>query len=282
MKKILIFNVLLFIMSVSRGQAPFPNSSEIKQFIASKTCVIFESEPFSPFNMNIKQAMNEYWKITPFEFIGEADFEERRTDPEWSFVFVTETTFDKDKSNASYYFLNLLQGKDVKKLGEMPEICAVPLAFAGGDDVEYGYKLGAILLFIQNHARMISEEPSLTGRRYLTYYNKNVPQVTDKTILVVQEDLSPAINSIEKIRAIYKNRIEIVTGDEIIKAVQDKTPNTVILHKVGPAGNSNAGYTFKMLIGTDDSNMYYYNQHRIDRNNPDGLLPSDLKRLARF
>jgi hypothetical protein len=34
-----------------------------------------------------------------------------------------------------------------------------------------------------------------------------------------------------------------------------------------------------MLIGTDDSDMYYYNQHKIDNNNPDGLLPADLKRL---
>jgi hypothetical protein len=44
----------------------------------------------------------------------------------------------------------------------------------------------------------------------------------------------------------------------------------------------NSGYCFKMLIGTDDSNMYYYNEHLIDRRNPDGFLPADLRRLARF
>jgi hypothetical protein len=37
-----------------------------------------------------------------------------------------------------------------------------------------------------------------------------------------------------------------------------------------------------MLIGADDANMYYYNQHTIDEKTPDGLLESDLKRLARF
>jgi len=36
-----------------------------------------------------------------------------------------------------------------------------------------------------------------------------------------------------------------------------------------------------MLFGTDDSGMYYYDQHRIDKNNPNGLLPSDLKRFVR-
>ena len=38
----------------------------------------------------------------------------------------------------------------------------------------------------------------------------------------------------------------------------------------------------KMLIGTDDAIMYYYNSHTIDNTNPDGFLPADLKRLARF
>ena len=71
----------------------------------------------------------------------------------------------------------------------MPEICAVPLSFAGEDDLEYSYKLGAILSFMQKHAQMISEDPSLTGRKYLKYYNKYIPEVTDKTILVKQEDL---------------------------------------------------------------------------------------------
>jgi hypothetical protein len=104
----------------------------------------------------------------------------------------------------------------------------------------------------------------------------------NKTILVKEEDLSPAIASIDKIRAIYKHRIEVVTEEEIIKAIQDKTPNTLILHKVGPVGERNSGICFKMLIGADDSDMYYYNQHVIDKLNPDGLLPADLKRLARF
>jgi hypothetical protein len=163
----------------------------------------------------------------------------------------------------------------------MPEICAVPLSFAGEDDMDYGYKLGAILSFIQKHAQLISEDPTLTGRRYLRYYNKNVPEVNKKTILVRQEDLSPAINTIDRVQAIYKYGFEIVPEERIVQAIGEKTPNTLILHKVGPVGDQKSGL-FKMLIGTDDSDMYYYNQHAIDKANPNGLLPADLKRLARF
>jgi hypothetical protein len=282
MKKILATLSLLFSPVLLFSQAPFPSSIEIKQFVASKTCVVLEDNSFSSYNTYIRQAMNNYWKITPFEFIKVTDFNVRRLDPSYSFIVLTETNFEKDKSNSVFNFINLLQGKDVEKIGQMPEICAIPLSFAGEDDMEYGYKLGAILSFIQKHAQLISEDPSLTGRKYLKYYNKNIPEIVNKIILVKKEDLSPEIGTIEKIKAIYKNRIEIVTEETIVRAIQEKTPNTLILHKVGPVGDRNSGYCFKMLIGTDDSDMYYYNQHMIGKSNPDGLLPADLKRLARF
>jgi hypothetical protein len=275
---VIIFFASSFLLS---AQAPFPAGEEIKQFIASKTCVVLE-DGNPVYNTYISKAIKEYWKITPFEFIKASDFNLKRSDPSFSFIILTETSFENDKSNSVFNFINLLQGKDVPELGQMPEICAVPLSIAGEDDMEYGYKLGAILAFMQKHAGMISEDPSLTGRRYLKYYNKNIPEIVNKIILVKKEDLSPEIGTIEKIKAIYKNRIEIVTEETIVRAIQEKTPNTLILHKVGPVGDRNSGYCFKMLIGTDDSDMYYYNQHMIGKSNPDGLLPADLKRLARF
>jgi len=274
--------ILFFAASVLLpGQAPFPTGNEIKQFIASRTCVVLE-DANPVYNTYITRAVEEYWKITPFEFIKTSDFDTRRSDPSYSFIILTETNFENDKSNSVFNFLNLLQGKDVDELGQMPEICAIPLSFAGEDDMEYGYKLGVILAFMQKHADMINENPSLTGRRYLRYYNKNIPEVMGRSILVKQEDLAPAIGTIEKIRAVYRHRIEIVPEEVILKAIQNKTPNTLILHKVGPVGERYSGYCFKMLIGTDDHNMYYYNQHTIDKTNPNGLLPADLKRLDRF
>jgi hypothetical protein len=272
----------MFFYSVfASAQAPFPSKDEIKQFTLSKTCIVLDNNQLSPYNGFIMKAVKAFWKITPYEFIDENEFNIRRVNPAYSFIVLTQTNFLRDKSNSVYNFLNLLQGKDVKTLGEMPEICTIPLSFADENDLEYGYKLGAILSFVQKHAQMISENPSLKSRQYLKYYNINIPEVHNKTILVRQEDLVPEISTIDKIKAIYNNKIEIVTEDDIVKAIEDKTPNTLILHKVGPFVDRNSGYCFKMLIGTDDSDMYYYHHHLIDRSSPDGLLPADLKRLAK-
>jgi hypothetical protein len=281
MKSVYIVILTLFFTVLSAGQAPFPSKEEIKQFTLSKTCVVLDNNQLSPYNGFIKKAVKAFWKITPYEFIDENEFNVRRVNPGYSFIVLTQTNFMRDKSNSVYNFINLLQGKNVKTLGEMPEISTIPLSFADENDLEYGYKLGAILSFMQKHAQMISENPSLKSRQYLKYYNINIPEVHSKTILVRQEDLVPEISTIDKIKTIYNFKIEIVTEDDIVKAIENKTPNMLILHKVGPFGDKNSGYCFKMLIGTDDSNMYYYHHHLIDKSSPDGLLPADLKRLAK-
>lgn len=280
MKKILFTGVLILSTLILTGQAPFPSKEEIKQFSASKTCVVLEDDPFSVYNQYIKKAVASFWKITPYEIIEIKEFNVRRLDPKYSFIVLTQTNFERDKANGLFNFLNLLQGKKVGSLGDMPEICAIPLSFAGEEDIDYGYKLGAILSFIQKHAEMILADPSLTGRKYLKYYNKYIPDVAGKTILVKQEDLAPEISDEDAISALYKGTVQIVTEDEIVKAIIEKTPGTVVLHKVGPVGEDQKGYCFKMLIGTDDANMYYYNQHIISKSNPNGLLAADLKRLA--
>ena len=281
MKKTVLSGILLCTALFLSGQSPFPGKDEIKQFAASKTCVVLEDDPFSVYNQYMKEAVRSFWKMTPVEFIEIKDFNTRRLDPKYSFIVLTQTNFEKDKANGLFNFVNLLQGKRVGKLGEMPEICAIPLSFAGEEDIDYGYKLGAILSFMQKHAEMILADPSLTGRKYLKYYNKFIPDIAGKTILVKQEDLAPEISTIDDINKIYNGKVQIVKEEDIIKAIETKAPATLILHKVGPVGeDQSTGYCFKMLIGTDDANMYYYNQHVINKSNPNGFLAADLKRLA--
>ena len=281
MRTLLSSFMFLFPVLILTGQAPFPDKDEIKQFEASKTCIVLEDDPFSSYNIYIKEAVKACWKITPYEFITVKDFNVRRLNPAYSFIVITQTNFDLDRSHGLYNFLNLLQGKNVDKLSEMPELCALPLSFAGVSDLVYSYKLGAIVSFMQKHAQKISEDPSLSLRKYLKYYNKNIPGIKNKTILVEQDDLTPEISTIKKIKKYYSGNIEIVTDDEIIKAIENKNPDTVILHKVGPMGDRDSGYCFIMLIGTDDSELYYYDLHMVDKANPNGLLPDDLKRLER-
>lgn len=281
-KPLLLFVLILFISMASAQQRPYPTAADADKFVKSVTCVVLEDNQFSFYNSEIKDAVNKYWTVTPVRYISETEFNVMRTDPAYSFIVLTITNFSNDKSGSAYDFLNLLLGADVNELDQLPEFCAIPLSFAGAPEEEYSYKLGLIIRFMEYHAQLVTNNPTTTALRYLKYYNKNVPDIRNKTIMVRESDLSPEINSLERISAYYPYKVRIVDEEEIIKAVDEQAKDVLIVHKVGPDGVKQTGTCMKMLIGTDDAVMYYYDSHLVDSRNASGLLISDLKRLARF
>jgi hypothetical protein len=281
-KAFLIALLVLFALAAAAQQRPYPTVDDAEKFRTSETCVVLEDNQLSFYNAEIKDAVNKCWKVTPFKYIKETEFNVTRTDPSFSFIVLTITNFSNDKSGSAYDFLNLLLGADVENLDELPEFCAIPLSFAGAPEEEYSYKLGLIIRFMQYHADLVIQNPATSALRYLKYYNKNVPEITGKTILVRAEDLAPEISTEEKIRAYYPNKVRIVEEEEIITAIEEKQKDVLIVHKVGPDGVKQTGTCMKMLIGTDDAIMYYYDSHLVDSKNANGLLISDLRRLARF
>ncbi|MDX9728739.1 MAG: hypothetical protein RBT50_05700 [Bacteroidales bacterium] len=263
-------------------QRPWPTADDAARFLKSVTCVVKEADPFSFYNAEIRDAVDKYWKVTPVKYITVEEFNVMRNDPSYSFLVLTITNFSNDKSGSTYDFLNLLQGADVDELDQHPEFCAIPLCFSGAPEEEYSYKLGLIIRFMEYHAELVMKNPSTTALRYLKYYNKNVPEIRNKTILVREDDLAPEVNTLERIAVHYPYKVRIVDEEEIIRAIEEKEKDVLIVHKVGPDGVKQTGTCMKTLIGTDDAVMYYYDSHMVDSKNASGLLISDLKRLARF
>ena len=278
----LFFPFLLLCFGISFSQAPFPTPEEAGRIPQITTMVVLENDMFSSYNIYVKDAMEKHWKLTPFEFISTAEFENLRKDPDYGFLVLTGTSFEQDKGHVYYNFLNFLLGKDVREIEEMPELCSFPLSYSEADEEEYVYKLELVIRFMQQHAEMILKDPSVTALQFLTYYNKNTSELVDKTLLLEADDLAEDINTEEEIRELIDHTFRIVARDEIEAAIAEKRPHTVILHKVGPENTSNTGRTYKVLIGCDDARVYYFNYHTINRRNSDGFLKSDFRRIGRY
>ncbi|HCC71922.1 MAG TPA: hypothetical protein DEQ09_12340 [Bacteroidales bacterium] len=282
MNRLIIFLTLITSASILYSQSPFPEPEEVERFYNTKTLVVLEDDMFSEYNVFIKNAVNEYWEITGHDFISEKEFDQKRKNPAYSFIVLTATRFDRDKSGAFLNFINLLLGKDVGRIEEMPEFCAVPLSIQGADDTEYSYKLGMVLRFMQAHVEHIREDPTLKGKKYLKYYNKFIPEALNKTILISENDLVPELRTSEAVDKYYPHNLKIVSDDEVDEAIRNRYENTLVLHKVGPVRAEKGGLCFKMLLGTDDARMYFYGEHRITERKSNGLLVNDLKRIGRF
>lgn len=279
MKKAYLLLLCCFLSLSAFSQAPFPTERDMELFKKSKTLVVLEPVLFSDFNIYIKDAVKENWKITPFEFIEFKEFEEKRVDSSYSFLLLTQTSFERDKSNVHYNFLNLLLGADVKVINEMPELCSFPLSYSEVEEPRYPARLAIILSFLQDHVNMIAGNLESSGLKNLSYYNKYSNQVKDKILLVTSADLAGEVNTLKKIQATYPHEVRLVSEDEVVAAIESKAPNTVIVHKVGPEGTNKSGWCYKAIFGTDDAKLYFYDNHTVSDKRPDGLLERDFKRL---
>lgn len=279
-KSILFFLFFSFLQMVG-AQDYVPTRADVEQFFKTKTLVVLEDNPLMEYNILIQEVMKREWTITPFEIISYKEFEEKRKDPAYSFLVLVQTRFERDKTNAKYKFLDVLLGGNYFRINEMPALVQVPLAYEEVEEHSYIYKLGTLVRFIQNHIRLIYEKPEIISANVFKYYNNNIADIRNKVLYVTEDDLAPEVNSERKIKAIYPYKVRITTPEEIEKAIQEKNPDVVFLHKVGPEGTRMKARCYKVIIGADDARFYYFDYHNIDDKHPDGFLASDFKKLSK-
>lgn len=257
-----------------------PTKDDLARFPKTKTLVVLEDNPLSEYNLILKEVMPLEWTMTPYDFISWKEFETKRTDPALSFIVMTQVRYDKDKSNAKYNYMSLLLGGNGVTINNMPDLCPIPLSYYGAGDDDYSYKLGIFLRFMQKHVKLLTENPGIASENILKYYNKNMKSMKGKTLYVVAKEMAKDVNTAPKIKKVYSGPIKIVSKEEIKQAIADKK-DIVFLHKVGPESTKFRARCFKILIGADDANFYYFDYHIVDDDKPDGFLASDFKRLPK-
>lgn len=280
-QKIALSVFMLFHALAGYSQSVVPSRQDIAAFFTTKTLVVLEDNPLMEYNSIIKKVMEQEWKITEYDFISGKEFDKKRLDPQYSFIYMSRVTFENDKTDAEYRFLQLSLGGDYFRLNEMPDIASVPLAFYDVEEDRYAYKLAIILRFMQNHARLIREHPEIVSQNVFKHYNENIQEIKDKTFYVLKEELGPDVNTEAKIKKVYPYKFKLVTAEDIEQAIKDRVPDVVFLHKVGPEGTKIDARCYNVIIGAADANFYYFDYHKISDKNPDGFLASDFKNLVK-
>jgi hypothetical protein len=284
MKKLLVVMVMAsFGMNMFAQKEYIPTKEELEKFKSTKTLIVLEDNPLSDFNSVAKETMPLEWKLTKFDFISWKDFEKLKTDPAYSFILLNQVKFQNDKTNAKYNFLSLLMGGTSPSLGDMADLCSVPLSYTGVNEDHFSYKLGVVLRFMQNHVQMLLENPSLLSVNIFKHYNDNIAELKGKTLFLVADELSKEINTLPKIKKVYAGDVKIVSREDIQNAIEERTPNVVFLHKVGPEKTRIESRCYKILIGADDAKFYYFDYHMVGDNvdNADAFLLKDLKKIAK-
>ncbi len=280
MKRILFLAIFVAFQMIASGQAHVPEIEDYQKFLKSKTLVLLEKNPMSDFNMVIRDVMENTWTVTPFEFINDAEFEAYRNNSDYSFLMITKASFSKDRTKARYHFLSLLMAERATTVGNMPDLCSLPLAYVQVEDDSYSYKIEAFVRFMQNHVNLMLKDPSLISHNSFKYYNKNKKDdLSDKILYLTKRDLSADIDTETEIRNIYPHKFKIVTPEEVAKAISDAREDVVFLHKVGPEKTRIRARVYKILVGAGDPHFYYFDYSMIKKAKDDAFQEKDLKKI---
>lgn len=279
MKKISFVFVLFTIISMNLfSQDYVPTKEALERFPKTKTLVVLEDNPLSEYNLVLREVMPAEWKITPFDFISWKEFETKRNNAAYSFIVLTQVKYEKDKADVKYNFMSLLMGGAAGTINNMPDLCPIPISYANAGDIDYSYKLGIFLRFMQKHVKLLMENPGIARENILKYYNKNLSDMKGKTLYIVADELTKDVNTLPKIKKYYKGDVKIVSQDEVKNAIAEKK-DIIFLHKVGPEGTRIKARCYKILIGAADANFYYFDYHTVSNDDPDGFLPGDFRKL---
>lgn len=281
MRKWMFAMVILAAGTMANAQGYVPSREDIMAFFSTKTLVVLEDNPLMEYNSIIKKVMQQEWNITEYNFISNKEFEEKRMDAQYSFIYMSQVTFEGDKTDATYRFLHLSLGGDYFRLNEMPDLASVPLAYYSVEEERYAYKLAVLVRFIQNHAKLLRERPEIISANVLKHYNDNIKDIKGKTLYLLEEELAPSVNSAARISKVYPYEFKLVTMEDIEEAIKNRDPNVVFLHKVGPEGTKLDARCYKIIIGAADANFYYFDYHKVSDKSPDGFLESDFKNLSK-
>lgn len=275
----LLLGLCAFSLHAQRQYVPQP--ADLDHLLTTTTYVVLEESPMSDFNFEIKAVMPMEWNLTKYEFIKLSEFEEKAKNSNASFLYITNVTFDRDKTESRYVFLHLSLGGGGMSINDLRDIVYVPLGYSSADPENYIYKLGIMVRFMQKHIHLLQQDPSLISSNMFRHYNTNMPDVKSKTLYLVADDLAKDVATEARIKQVYPHKFKLATRDEIKEAIEKRDENVVLLHKVGPEGKKLKARSYKILIGAADASFYYFDDHMITPNNPDGFLSLDFKKIAR-
>lgn len=277
-KSLALTGVLLFFLLSLKARSPFPSKEQVGMFMNSTTCVVLEKSML-PFNIEVKKAMEKSWKITDFEFIDVDEFQERRFDSKFSFIFIARVEFEDDEDNIEYNFLNLTLGDTTENMAEMPEFASLPLAYADDYSGDYSYAVPAMVRFIQKRVEDIRKKYLIMSISSMKRYNKNIKEIKSHELLVDTADLAPDARDPEVFHEAYKGVVEFTSTEHMEDVIYSDKNDVHFLHVVKPVMDTSRGRSYK-LIFSPDGDLLYFNFHYIDESTPPGFLLADAKHIG--
>jgi len=284
MKKLFLFLLInsYFYLSLSSQEIKLATPEQFKKFLSTTTYVVKTDNPFSNFNNVIEESINKLWTLTKFKIISTEEFENLKTNPANSFIFLSEAAFTQNKETISLDILNITLGTKSGNLNLMPDLGSAPLAYlpidAESEEIEeqYLYFIPGILRFFQYNIKYQANQSQVVDLDKLANINKNL--LADKILYITSDNLAMDVNSIEKIAKIYSGKVKIASKEEIYNTLLNGDSKAAVAFAIKTNGQIGLN-CFKFIIDANSGALIYYAIQEVKSKEEDGFTASDFKKL---
>lgn len=265
----------LLIASDVFGQAQITTRREkLKDFTSKTTKVVLSGDEFM--DEAIKESVAAAWTVTPYEFCTNEEFQKLKTDANIYFLMVVKGQFRRE-SEPGIDMLTLVKGGGGAdtSINDMFEVVSFPIRSSEDPSGREFVLLPAFLKIIQSHTLKQTETEM---KAYSSIGSKDSKKLRIKRIFFWSEDFAPQVDEQTK-RSLDEDIIISEDEDEIDEIFSEGTFNTVVSYVVAPSEPVNGSVCYKMLIGADNHELYYFKKHRITAKSGKGFLTGDIKTI---
>lgn len=265
----------LLLTTDALGQAQITTRREkLKDFTSKTTKVVLTGDEF--LDEAVKESVAATWTVSPYEFCSNEEFQNLKGNADFYFLMVVKGQFRRE-SEPGIDMLTLVKGGEGadKSINDMFEVVSFPLRSTEDPSGREFVLLPAFLKIIQEHTT------SLTDTEMKAYSNigaKDTKKLRIKRIFFWAEDFAPQVDEQTK-RSLDDDILIKEDEDEVDEIFSEGTFNTVVSYVVAPSEPVNGSICYKMLIGSDNHELYYFKKHKITAKSGKGFLSSDIKSI---
>ena len=265
----------LLLTTDALGQAQITTRREkLKDFTSKTTKVVLTGDEF--LDEAVKESVAATWTVSPYEFCSNEEFQNLKGNADFYFLMVVKGQFRRE-SEPGIDMLTLVKGGEGadKSINDMFEVVSFPLRSTEDPSGREFVLLPAFLKIIQEHTT------SLTDTEMKAYSNigaKDSKRLRIKRIFFWAEDFAPQVDEQTK-RSLDEDILIKEDEDEVDEIFSEGTFNTVVSYVVAPSEPVNGSICYKMLIGSDNHELYYFQKNKITAKSGKGFLSSDIKSI---
>ena len=265
----------LLLTTDALGQAQITTRREkLKDFTSKTTKVVLTGDEF--LDEAVKESVAATWTVSPYEFCSNEEFQNLKGNADFYFLMVVKGQFRRE-SEPGIDMLTLVKGGEGadKSINDKFEVVSFPLRSTEDPSGREFVLLPAFLKIIQEHTT------SLTDTEMKAYSNigaKDSKRLRIKRIFFWAEDFAPQVDEQTK-RSLDEDILIKEDEDEVDEIFSEGTFNTVVSYVVAPSEPVNGSICYKMLIGSDNHELYYFKKHKITAKSGKGFLSSDIKSI---